>query len=365
MQFMHRKHRKGITFFFRHKAKTIEDRKAPDRYLHNLAEVRLEERFNNSENTGELGVKYYVKGGCPKYNTCPYKKYVECQNAPKPIEKSLNLRSLYDTCTREKGKDRYIADLLLTNSKDSSVKPLFLEVLVTHECSYKKKNSGNRIIEMTIKEPDDANNDIIQNDGSVFDEFIFLKPENAPKIPPIKFYGFEEIELPTSYPDFVNFTLIEESGRYLGSCRLQKCDTVGSEITENTVLSISVPLNKLKDIDLYELGMVYAYKNGMPLRDCTLCSKYKIPFGNTDQIDARSCRLLNATYYQKEPDREEFKIENPYVFQLPYQCEGFDKSKLAQECGGYIIDTKRIEKMYKIVSDLRGAKCISIEKYHK
>lgn len=358
MQFMHRKHRKGVTYFFRHKAKAVEDRKAPDRYLHNLAKVRLEERFNNSASTGEFWVKYYVKGGCPKYDTCPYKKHVECQNTPIPIEKLINLRSLYDTCTREKGEDRYIADLLLTNSKDNSVKPLFLEVFVTHECSDKKKNSGNQIIELTIEKPEDANNEIIQNYGSVVDEFIFLKPENAPKVPQIKFYGFEETESPTIFPQLGNYTLIKENGKYQVSCRLQNCVDIGKNISDNTVLSISAPLDKLKNIDLYELGTAFAFKNGVPLRDCTLCAKYKIQFGSTDQIDARSCRLLNATYHNKKSNQYEYRIDNPYVFQLPYQCEGFDKSKLAHECGGFIVDAKRIDELNREIPKLLGTTII-------
>jgi hypothetical protein len=358
MQFMHRIHRKGVTYFFRHKAKAVEDRKVQDRYLHNSAEVRLAERFNNSEKTGEFWVKYYVRGGCPKYELCPFKKYINCQYAPKPIEKKLNLRSLYDTCTLEKGEDRYIADLLLTNSKDKSVRPLFLEIFVTHECSDKKKNSGNRIIELTIKNLDDANNDIIQNSGPIFDDFLFLNPDNAPKIPPIKFYGFEETEPPTSFPQLGNFTLKDEDGIYCGSCRLQECNKVDNEISENTAISISAPLDELNDIDLYELGMAFAYKQGVPLRDCSLCAKYKIPYGNTDRYDASSCRLLNATYHQNEPNRDEIKIKDPYVFQLPYKCEGFDKSKMARDCRGFIFDTKRIDELNKVIRKLHGVTII-------
>lgn len=346
MLFVSRKHRRGVTFFFRHKAKEVDDRKAPDKYLHNLSETILKERFDKSAETGEFWITYYVRGGCPHFDDCTLKDVVSCNKTPKPVKKKINLRDFYDSCILEKREDGFIADLLLTNSKDESQKPLFFEVLVTHECSDKKKQSGNKIIELTIKEPDDAENEIVQNNGPIIDEFLFLKPDNAPKIPPISFYGFEEVELPDKYPQYGNFALIKDGEKYSGSCQLIDCKDVDNRVKDKITLSISLPIDELKDVDLYELGMAISYKNVHHIKDCTLCKYYKIPFGSSDHlVDSRSCRLISSTYNYVDSKGNPNKMQQPYVCQLPWQCENFNKMTQASGCKDYIVDERRINEL--------------------
>ena len=148
MLFIERKHRNGVTKFFRHKPGYIGDRNEPDRYLHNYSELRIKQRFDESEHSEEFMVQYYILEQCPFYGDCKSRDTIKCQGQPRLSYKQLNLRDFYDTCTPEKGENKYIADLLLTNSKDSTIKPMFLEVYVTHKCTEEKINSGYPIIEI-------------------------------------------------------------------------------------------------------------------------------------------------------------------------------------------------------------------------
>lgn len=161
MLFIQRKHKNGVTKFFRHRPGYLGDRNEPDRDLHNYVELRIKQRFDESLSSGEFPVQYYIVEKCPDSSTCKLKSSLKCKGEPKPVLKTLNLRRLYDTCSIEKGADKYIADLLLTNSQDETVKPMFLEVFVTHKCTEEKIASGYPIIEIKIIQKEDADNAIV------------------------------------------------------------------------------------------------------------------------------------------------------------------------------------------------------------
>lgn len=345
MTFIQRKTKNGFTKFFRHKPGYIGDRDEPDRYLHNYAELRLKQRFDESADSGEFIVQYYVIEKCKSYHECKLKDEVKCNGDPKLTLKQLNLRDLYDTCTIEKGEDKYIADLLLTNSKDSSVKPMFLEIYVTHKCTDKKINSGYPIIEIKIKQKEDADNEIIENASSLVDEYLFMQSETIRKTAPIIFYGFDK-EIPfTKYLYYGNFLLTKKDNHLVADCRTIACNEVSNFVPPNRVFSLSIPLYELKDVDLYELGMAKAQNLGFSVRDCSLCARYKIPTMQKDHIDARSCRLLNVTYSFKDKEGNNKHIQNPYVFCLPPRCDYFDKSMQAIGCRYYFIDNRRISSL--------------------
>lgn len=345
MKFIQRKTKNGFTKFFRHKQGYLGDRNEPDRYLHNYAELRLKQRFDESVESGKFIVQYYVVEKCQFYRDCKLKNKVKCSGNPKITLKQLNLRDLYDTCTIEKGEDKYIADLLLTNSKDSSVKPMFLEIFVTHKCTDEKINSGYPIIEIKIRQKEDAENEIIENAGDLVDEYLFMQPETIRNIAPIKFYGFDK-DIPfKKYLHFGNFLLTKKDNRLVADCRAIACNEVSIFAPPNRAFSLSIPLNDLKDIDIYELGMAKAQKLGFSVRDCSLCARYKIPTMQKDRIDARSCRLLNVTYSFKDKEGNDKHIQNPYVFWLPPRCNNFDKSMQAIGCRDFYIDSRRISSL--------------------
>lgn len=354
MLFIQRKHKNGVTKFFRHRPGYIGDRNEPDRYLHNYAELRIKQRFDDSLASGEFPVQYYVVEKCPESAFCKLKRDLKCKGEPKPVLKTVNLRKLYDTCSIEKGEDKYIADLLLTNSQDNSIKPMFLEVFVTHKCTAEKIASGYPIIEIKINQKEDADNAIIENAGEVVDEFLFMQSENRNALPPIVFYGFNR-DIPfNDYERFLNFTLTKQENELIADCRVVVCKEIERFAPENRALSLSIPANEMKDIDIYEMGMAKAQNLGLKVRDCSLCGRYKIPTWQENRIDSRSCRRVNVTWNFMDNSGREKHIQNPYICWMPYRCNGFDKSKQAAGCKTYSLDRQRISKLVN-----------SLEKLHK
>ena len=292
MLFIQRKHKNGVTKFFRHRPGYLGDRNEPDRYLHNYAELRIKQRFDESLSSGEFPVQYYIVEKCPDSSTCKLKSSLKCKGEPKPVLKTLNLRKLYDTCSIEKGADKYIADLLLTNSQDETVKPMFLEVFVTHKCTEEKIASGYPIIEIKIIQKEDADNAIVENAGEVVDEYLFMQSENRKSLPPIVFYGFKRDVPFNSYVNFGNFLLTKKDNELVADCRAIVCKEVDGFAPENRAFSLSVPLDEIKGIDIYEMGMAKALSMGLKVRDCSICNLYKLPIRRSlYYLDRR--RILN------------------------------------------------------------------------
>ena len=354
MLFIQRKHKNGVTKFFRHRPGYLGDRNEPDRYLHNYAELRIKQRFDESLSSGEFPVRYYAAEKCPENSACKLKANLKCKGEPKPVLKTLNLRKLYDTCSIEKGADKYIADLLLTNSQDDSIKPMFLEVFVTHKCTENKIASGYPIIEIKINSKEDADNAIVENAGEVVDEYMFMQSENKNALPPIAFYGFKR-EVPfNNYVNYGNFLLTKKDNELVADCRAIVCKEVDGFAPEDRGFSLSVPLDEIKNIDIYELGMAKAQSMGMKVRDCSLCARYKIPTWQSNRIDGRSCRLVNVVWNFKDNDGHEKKIQNPYVCWMPYRCNGFDKSKQANGCRTYSLDRQRISNLVRSLEQTKN-----------
>lgn len=339
MLFIARKHKNGVTKYFRHKPGYLKDIKEPDRYLHNYAELRLKQRFDESKETGKFFIKYYVNEGCPNYEGCKVKNAISCQEKQHFTLKQLNLRELYDTCSLEKGKDKYIADLLLENSR-THIQPTMLEVLVTHKCSDEKKESGNKIIEIKITNEEDADNEIIENSGELVDDYMFLQPENKPQIPPIRFYGFKRSGDFDKYTCLQGFTLTKKGNSLYADCKTIACNEIEEHNLEDYAFSLSITSKELKDIDIYELGMAKAHDLGLRVRDCTLCNQYKLR--RLGWIMTYPCRLINKTLTYKDTNGKDINIENPYIYQVPYRCDGFDKSQQAAGCRKFSLDKQRI-----------------------
>ena len=342
MLFIQRKHKNGVTKFFRHRPGYLGDRNEPDRYLHNYAELRIKQRFDESLSSGEFPVQYYIVEKCPDSSTCKLKSSLKCKGEPEPVLKTLNLRKLYDTCSIEKGADKYIADLLLTNSKDETVKPIFLEVFVTHKCTEEKISSGYPIIEIKINQKEDADNTIVENAGEVVDEYLFMQNEDKNALPPIVFYGFKREISFNSYVNYGNFLLTKKDNDLIADCRAIVCKEVDGYASENRAFSLSVPLDEIKDIDIYEMGMAKAQSLGLKVRDCSICNLYKQPVRRSLYYISHPCRLNNVTYTYKDDKGIDRQIQNPYIYQMPYRCNGFDKAKLAQGCQRFTLDRQRI-----------------------
>ena len=113
-------------------------------YLHKLAKRLIKEHFERSDS---FMIKYFQNHKCFKHKTCPL---YNIKSVSRNIEE-FNLKEYYNTCQEEKQYENYTADILLTNSREPNKKPIFIEIHVKHKSTEEKINSGNRIIELTIK----------------------------------------------------------------------------------------------------------------------------------------------------------------------------------------------------------------------
>ena len=325
MIFSSRRHSKGETKFFKHKQGYYPAPDEKDRYLHNYAEMALKERFDNSN---EFVIKYYVEETCSQHRFCDIKSLSKCQGKGRLVERELDLKKHYDTCTLEKGvgeDKKYIADLLLENKKDSSVKPLLIEVFVTHKCTYEKQASGYPIIEIKVKEEKDAHAEIKENAGELIDKYPDIKKSRRDKsLPTVNIYGFKREREYTDFVPYQEFRFRGLDGIYDGQIYKISCKDVPNTSRDKVLMDLAVPeyLIAKKSIDLYEVGFAIASSYIENVKNCVLCKRYDI------------CRLDNRSL----------------IKELPHYFNRFNKSLLASICNLRFVPDERRQK--KLVSKL-------------
>ena len=117
-------------------------------YLHKLAKQIIKEKFDNDL---VFNIDYDVKHACEYIKQCPC-RYPACEVSS---SNQINLKDYYDTCEEEAQLQNYIADLLLSKSKDENFPKILIEIWVTYSCDSEKVSSGKRIIEIRIKNEQD------------------------------------------------------------------------------------------------------------------------------------------------------------------------------------------------------------------
>jgi len=139
--------------YFRHEQENVTC--SNETYIHKLAKEIIKERFENSKT---FEVEYSISASCDN-NSCKYRGS-RCMNKKEIIIEDL--KSKYDTCSIEtpvsKDGHRFIADILLYKSDDSSIIPTLIEIQVHHECEENKKHSGFPIVEIAVDNEEKAKN---------------------------------------------------------------------------------------------------------------------------------------------------------------------------------------------------------------
>lgn len=159
-------------------------------YRHKLTKRILKDKFYKDPT---FFIEYYVDRVCNN-DGCKYRS-VRCSISYSPYR--VDLKKLYDTCTEETAIGDYVADLLLTNSKDPSIEPILIEVCVTNPCPPEKRESGLKIIEIKIKKEQDAldleKRDVLSEDmDSPHIEFIsFEKTIREPRTTKLPRYIYD------------------------------------------------------------------------------------------------------------------------------------------------------------------------------
>ena len=115
-------------------------------YLHALAKKRIEEWFNSDS---ALNISFRTKDRCSNFEHCLWNHDDYTSYCEKKSSRSFNLKNYYNVITREKTYKGFRADLLLSDSENRH-EPIFIEILVSHQCEKEKIESGMRIIEVAL-----------------------------------------------------------------------------------------------------------------------------------------------------------------------------------------------------------------------
>lgn len=266
---------------FRHK---VNDMCNPETYLHNLAKKYLAKKFEESK---VFEVSYYVQNECPLTESCKiYEKHhnVECSGIRKH---TVDLKKLYDTCQIEGVYDGYRADVLLTSSTDSGIKPVFIEVSVSHDCTPEKIASGNQIIEIKVRSEADFKRPLVENKGDYVPQkkkeennrqyyrygyYSIAEPEPAF----IMFHGFERVVHESDIYKIDYFSL-KSTGRMAYQENFLKCGMLEKFHIPDGIFEV-YRLNGHRGYqpryDFFNLGVAEAMINKQPLRHCVFCSKF-------------------------------------------------------------------------------------------
>jgi len=147
-------------------------------YLHNVAKILFLTSYqsalvNNHPFTIKLSQDIHCRNYISVFSTvCESYEMID-----------FDLTNFFDHAELEVKFGGFIPDILLSSSKHNEV--LFIEIAVTHPCEQNKIDSGNRIIEFSIRDEDDLkilkNNVIIPDNLHVKSYNINPSPRNIPK----------------------------------------------------------------------------------------------------------------------------------------------------------------------------------------
>ena len=226
-------------------------------YLHKLCKSYIKQHFDNSE---KFKISYKVSKNCKEHN-CKFRNY-NCQKEHETNQ--VDLKEYYDTCTIETTIKGFVADLLLTNSKDTSIPPTLIEICVTHPCEDKKKESGLKIIEISIKTEKDIEN--LFSNGTLSEN---LNKRIGNKI---EFFSFKRV---------IEEKLISPISRYIYHPKFStnpfenkiKCNIANIKIFKESIIELNIVSSKdeLKE----DYSIVYNWlANRIKLKRCDMCKFY-------------------------------------------------------------------------------------------
>lgn len=246
-------------------------------YLHNLCKLHIKRHFDDSDC---FNISYGVSKSCNERN-CKFRNY----NCYKDHETNqVDLKEFYDTCTVETTIKGFVADLLLTNSKDTSIPPILIEICVTHPCEDKKKESGLKIIEISIKTEKDIEN--LFSDG-ILSENTNKRTEN--KIEFISFKRNIKEKLISPISRFIYLPTITTNPFF---CDF-KCDIADYKIFANPVIELNIISSKYQfSNNYYTIACDWLTKN-IEFKRCNVC---KFHYATTYNEEV-SCGL--STKYDK------------------------------------------------------------------
>lgn len=236
----------------------------PQTYLHRLAKYIFKKKFDLKE---PFYIAYKSENACGFYRECSFRRSSDSFKCFTEGVKKLDLHSRYDTCKEEVKYNGYVADILLTNSKDPSIKPLFVEIAVTHRCDEEKIKSGISIIELDIKEENDIYSPIIE--GGV----------NGQPTRPAVFYNFDRIEVMPRLRDEASLIKVSLyrgcSGKLNPFVEYGKCSKAFGQRMRNCVFEsfyLKDEVEKLPENEIIMHTWAKFFNTGKRVRVCYFCA---------------------------------------------------------------------------------------------
>lgn len=245
-------------------------------YLHKLAKRRIREKFLSSEN---FSIIFNRPAPCCEKEHCIYAvpegHYGSSCSFDVDIPMDLKIwngRTLYDKCEEEVTIGKFRADLLLSNSNNPKLPPVFIEVKVTHESTEEKLASDYRIIETwTISSEKDIEN-IVSNgfvEGKNCNTYNFNPP------PP-------NLLEPIGYQPILRFVLrTNGSARVYYNYEKIRCDKILQKLEKDSLAEINLTsggfyinretIASSVVLDSYQIGLLYFVKKGYDIKNCRLC----------------------------------------------------------------------------------------------
>ena len=270
----------GIQSYFSHKSEGWEGKCSPETALHRFAKKELVNRFNNQE---KFEVGYYVNNECLLKDTCRVAKIARAGCNGRQL-RTFDLKKLYDTSKEEGACDGFKADVLLTSKQNPDTPPLFLEVFWSNDCTEAKINSGHPIIEIAVRDEEDAAKPIRETVG---------EEENS-----VKFYNFER---ETHFSDAVmmdRFVLLKNGKKGV----LKKCFSCGEmetkhikgAIFELNIINEEYQYGPKPKHNLFALGISAAIMRGVPVRHCNFCQNIsRCPVCSVKYDNADKCAIAS------------------------------------------------------------------------
>lgn len=233
-------------------------------YLHALAKKRIEEWFNSDS---ALNISFRTKDRCSNFEHCLWNHDDYTSYCEKKSSRSFNLKNYYNVITREKTYKGFRADLLLSDSENRH-EPIFIEILVSHQCEKEKIESGMRIIEVALSSEYELD-DIIRN-GIISEDETTM------------FYNFRRKDgiTRTCGMQLNKFVLLESMK---GLYKRISCNEYTHRYS-SAIFEITFDYYTNRTIDPLTFGWVIAYKNYENVRNCFLCKYYKTNYYTSERI---------------------------------------------------------------------------------
>ena len=316
-------------WYFSHKAETACDGES---YLHKLAKRLIRERFMSADN---FPIIFSRDVPCKESNTCKYAISESCVNTGVKIANDLRLwngKVLYDKCEEEVSIDDFRADLLLTYTKDSNRKPIFIEIFKTHQSSEAKINSKYKIIE-TLPIKSEADIDDILKKGFVEGENCTLFNFN-PHLPSIR-----KTDVPID-----RFVLFRNGAAtvYNAVEYIVLCESVNLRCNPDSVAELNMRphgihiwgmQNHNEPLDAYQTGLLYFVKKGMHIRNCILCKYRKY----NEAYNHFVC-VLYKTLGHESPFPRQTMANHCQRYELSPVLNNYSLSDLEKEVSEVVVD---------------------------